>query len=242
MPRGRSPNVATNPYSWQNATYNYLKHYQEELIKQYSQSLNLSQLTQLSQYFNQNQYANAFNQFLAQQNPILSNANLLKQMSSSQFLATQMADANKSSYKKKTDQPPVNTSGLNLDQLKSYGGLEISSKTAGYKKHLPQTITSAAQAATITKVKPTVPYNVPSNQPINLGSKKPLTKESTITHSVTSMSHVTATCKTKSIYTPSAFKSIYTGNTSFTSADLTKISKPSAVTKTTASSQIFKVS
>ncbi|EFA00717.1 hypothetical protein TcasGA2_TC003597 [Tribolium castaneum] len=244
VPRGRSPNVATNPFSWQNATYNYLKHYQEELIKQYSQSLSLSQLTQLSQYLTQtqNQFANALlqNQFSNQFMGGMPNTNLLKQMSSSQFLPSQMADV-KSGYSKKKGETAVPPTGLNLDSLKSYGGLEISPKTSGYsKKQLPHTVTSAAQPATITKVKPTAPsslYNVgmPTNQPqpINLGNKK-----AAITHSVTSMSQVPVTCKTKSIYTPSAFKNTYTGSTNY--SDVAKLSKSSAVTKTTPSSQIFK--
>ncbi|XP_063910388.1 calcineurin-binding protein cabin-1-like isoform X2 [Zophobas morio] len=228
--RGRSPNIASNPYSWQksfmeqNATYNYLKHYQEELIKQYSQSLSLTQLTQLSQYFTQTQFANALaqsqfsNQFLTSgQNPILSNANLLKQ-----FMPSQLSEKS-TSYGKKKSEVSI-TPNLTMESLKAFAALDPGSKSSGFttKKVLPQTITSGSQATTITKVKSTVPSK-------------------TITHSVTSMSQVPVTCKAKPVYTPGSFKGIYTAGTSYGAADITKLSKSgTAVTKTTASSQIFK--
>ena len=260
--RGRSPNIASNPYSWQksfmeqNATYNYLKHYQEELIKQYSQSLSLTQLTQLSQYFTQTQFANALaqsqfsNQFLTSgQNPILSNANLLKQ-----FMPSQLSEKS-TSYGKKKSEVSI-TPNLTMESLKAFAALDPGSKSSGFttKKVLPQTITSGSQATTITKVKSTVPssmYNVNlphalTNQqaPINLGNKAKTypSKTETITHSVTSMSQVPVACKPKPVYTPGSFKGIYTAGTSYGAADITKLSKSgTAVTKTTASSQIFKV-
>ncbi|RZC42711.1 calcineurin-binding protein cabin-1, partial [Asbolus verrucosus] len=265
--RGRSPNITTNPYSWQktmleqNATYNYLKHYQEELIKQYSQSLNLTQLTQLSQYFTQNQFANALaqsqfgNQFLGGQNPLLNSPSLLKQMSSSQFMSPQLGDAGKSAgYKKKSDKLSITPGGLTMDSLKSYGALAqpMSTKSSNYnKKNLPQTITSASQAATISKVKTTGPssiYNVNlphsitnlSQSSVNKAKAFPSKVESSVTHTVTAMTQVPVTCKTKSAFTPSAFKSTYTGAVNYPSADIAKISKTGAATKTTPSSQVFK--
>ena len=240
----------------QNATYNYLKHYQEELIKQYSQSLSLTQLTQLSQYFTQTQFANALaqsqfsNQFLTSgQNPLLSNANLLKQ-----FMPSQLSEKS-TSYGKKKSEVSI-TPNLTMESLKAFAALDPGSKSSGFttKKVLPQTITSGSQATTITKVKSTVPssmYNVNlphalTNQqaPINLGNKAKTypSKTETITHSVTSMSQVPVTCKAKPVYTPGSFKGIYTAGTSYGAADITKLSKSgTAVTKTTASSQIFKV-
>jgi hypothetical protein len=145
--------------------------------------------------------------------------------------------------------------GLGMESLKSYSGLEQTAKAANYKKNLPQTITSAAQATTITKVKTTVPtslygMNLPhplaSHQaPINLGNKPksyPAKTDSPITHSVTSMSQTSVT-KTKSVYTASGFKNIYSGGVNYSTADIAKINKPGvAPTKTTPSSQIFKVS
>jgi hypothetical protein len=263
--RGRSPNVSANPF-WQkslieqNATYNYLKHYQEELIKQYSQSLSLSQLTQLSQYFSQNQFASALaqsqfsNQFMSGQSSMLNSANMMKQMGSSQFRAAHLGETSKSApYKKKSEQLSILPTGLGMESLKSYSGLEQTAKAANYKKNLPQTITSAAQATTITKVKTTVPtslygMNLPhplaSHQaPINLGNKPksyPAKTDSPITHSVTSMSQTSVT-KTKSVYTASGFKNIYSGGVNYSTADIAKINKPGvAPTKTTPSSQIFK--
>ncbi|XP_017772871.1 PREDICTED: calcineurin-binding protein cabin-1-like [Nicrophorus vespilloides] len=55
-PRGRSPmTTGTNPFSWQNAVFNssvgldYLKQYQDELIKQYSQTITNQLKSQLGQ-------------------------------------------------------------------------------------------------------------------------------------------------------------------------------------------------
>lgn len=93
--RGKSSGVAgiSKSYAWQKSlfdqsyAYEYLKHYQDELIKQYSQNLSLNQLTQLSQILTQGQLNNPLtasaitNQFLAQTG-LLSSNNLLKQMGS----------------------------------------------------------------------------------------------------------------------------------------------------------------
>ncbi|KAJ8969407.1 hypothetical protein NQ317_010315 [Molorchus minor] len=78
--RGKSPNIGgiSKSYAWQKSlldqsyAYEYLKHYQDELIKQYSQNLSLQQLTQLSQILTQGQLNNPVtasaiaNQFLTQ--------------------------------------------------------------------------------------------------------------------------------------------------------------------------------
>lgn len=96
QPRGKSPSAAgiSKSYAWQKSlfdqsyAYEYLKHYQDELIKQYSQNLSLNQLTQLSQILAQGQLNNPVtasaitNQFLAQTGLLTSNSNLMKQMSS----------------------------------------------------------------------------------------------------------------------------------------------------------------
>lgn len=79
IPRGRSPSATVNPYSsmFNNQfTYEYLKHYQEQLIKQYSQSLSLQQLTQLTQYLTQGQIPNPL-QTDSLTNPFLNNPNSL---------------------------------------------------------------------------------------------------------------------------------------------------------------------
>lgn len=71
----------------QTYAYEYLKHYQDELIKQYSQNLNLNQLTQLSQILTQGQIHNPLtasaitNQFLAQTG-LMNPSSFLKQPSS----------------------------------------------------------------------------------------------------------------------------------------------------------------
>lgn len=93
QPRGKNPGVAgiSKSYAWQKTlfdqsyAYEYLKHYQDELIKQYSQNLSLNQLTQLSQILTQGQLNNPLtasaitNQFLAQTG-LLTPSNLLKQI------------------------------------------------------------------------------------------------------------------------------------------------------------------
>lgn len=80
QPRAKTANVSSisKTSSWQKNlldqtyAYEYLKHYQDELIKQYSQNLNLNQLTQLSQILAQGQIHNPLtataitSQFLAQ--------------------------------------------------------------------------------------------------------------------------------------------------------------------------------
>ncbi|XP_056640755.1 calcineurin-binding protein cabin-1-like isoform X2 [Diorhabda sublineata] len=79
-------------YAWQKSlidqsyAYEYLKHYQDELIKQYSQNLSISQLTQLSHILTQGQInnpltANAITSQMLAQTGLL-NSNLLKQINS----------------------------------------------------------------------------------------------------------------------------------------------------------------
>ncbi|KAL1517234.1 hypothetical protein ABEB36_001024 [Hypothenemus hampei] len=70
--RAKSPSSASYPWPSMYGTnfgYEYLKHYQEELIKQYSQNLSLNQLKQLTNYFASGQMSNPAmvgNQFLSQ--------------------------------------------------------------------------------------------------------------------------------------------------------------------------------
>lgn len=64
--RGRSPNVSSSTAYWQNqmlkskSAYDYMKQYQEELIRQYSKTLTMNQLAQIGQYLNQSSYGGQF--------------------------------------------------------------------------------------------------------------------------------------------------------------------------------------
>lgn len=86
-PRGR-PSLNMNANYWQNqmmktnAVYDYMKHYQEELIRQYSKTLTLNQLTQLGHYFTQSSMGNQFNLPSTSQNPLLSQAHMMSAMHS----------------------------------------------------------------------------------------------------------------------------------------------------------------
>lgn len=81
-------------YAWQKSlfdqsyAYEYLKHYQDELIKQYSQNLNLNQLTQLSQLLSQGQIHNiatatAITNQVLSQTSLMNPNNLMKHMNPS---------------------------------------------------------------------------------------------------------------------------------------------------------------
>lgn len=82
----------------QTYAYEYLKHYQDELIKQYSQNLNLNQLTQLSQILTQGQIHNPLtasaitNQFLAQTG-LMNSTSFLKQLGSTTGTSNMVAAA-----------------------------------------------------------------------------------------------------------------------------------------------------
>lgn len=64
--RGRSPGVSSSTAYWQNemlkskTAYDYMKQYQEELIRQYSKTLTMNQLAQIGQYLNQTPYSGQF--------------------------------------------------------------------------------------------------------------------------------------------------------------------------------------
>lgn len=123
QPRAKNSGLSNlqNSYNWQknlfdqSYAYEYLKHYQDELIKQYSQNLNLAQLTQLSQMLSQGQIhnpatASAITNQLLSQTSILNTNNFLKQLSSpgnmTQASAAQLLDSLKQlspSLKKKLD-------------------------------------------------------------------------------------------------------------------------------------------
>lgn len=60
-----------------NAVYDYMKHYQDELIRQYSKTLTLNQLAQIGQYFNQTSLANQFNMPSTSQSPLFSQAHMM---------------------------------------------------------------------------------------------------------------------------------------------------------------------
>lgn len=101
QPRAKAPNhsSASKAANWQKNlfdqtyAYEYLKHYQDELIKQYSQNLNLNQLTQLSQILAQGQIHNPLtasaitNQFLAQTG-LMSPNSFFKQPGTSNMAST----------------------------------------------------------------------------------------------------------------------------------------------------------
>lgn len=86
-PRGR-PSLNTHANYWQsqmlktNAVYDYMKQYQEELIRQYSKSLTLNQLTQLGHYFTQTSMGNQFNLPSTSQNPLLNQAHMMSALHS----------------------------------------------------------------------------------------------------------------------------------------------------------------
>lgn len=137
-PRGR-PSLNMNANFWQNqmlktnAVYDYMKHYQEELIRQYSKTLTLNQLAQLGQYFTQTSLGNQFNLPSTSQNPLLSQAHMMSALHS--VSAPQFGE----SLKKKsvTDSIPVNLpassqmAAFNMQQsLKSMSGLNSTDKPA----------------------------------------------------------------------------------------------------------------
>lgn len=110
QPRAKASNLPSlqNTYNWQknlldqSYAYEYLKHYQDELIKQYSQNLNFAQLTQLSQMLNQGQIhnpatASAITNQLLSQTSLLNTSNFIKQLSSpgnmTQASAAQLLDS-----------------------------------------------------------------------------------------------------------------------------------------------------
>nr|XP_023024842.1 calcineurin-binding protein cabin-1-like isoform X2 [Leptinotarsa decemlineata] len=163
QPRGKNlSSTMPKMYSWQKSlfdqsyTYEYLKHYQEELIKQYSQNLSVPQLTQLSQILTQGQLTNPVtaqaitSQFLAQSG-LLNPSNLVKQMNSvrtvGQTQATQLMDSPSQlnpSAKKKTS-VDQSLAGLTADQLKLLSSLmPTSSKQSALSNKItsPHTTTS----------------------------------------------------------------------------------------------------
>lgn len=108
QPRAKAMNASntSKQYNWQKNlldttyAYEYLKHYQDELIKQYSQNMNLSQLTQLSQILTQGQIhnplassvlSNQFSQFVPQTG-LINPSSFLKQIGSSST-TTSMSNA-----------------------------------------------------------------------------------------------------------------------------------------------------
>lgn len=141
-PRGR-PSLNMNTNYWQNqmlktnAVYDYMKHYQDELIRQYSKTLTLNQLAQLGQYFNQTSLANQYNLPSTSQSTLLNQAHMINALHSA--TASQFADG----LKKKSAVDALSSSlasssqlaAYNMQQsLKQFGGMgsaeKISSKTA----------------------------------------------------------------------------------------------------------------
>lgn len=230
QPRGRSPNVSSGNYNWQKAlieqnatynTYNYLKAYQDELIKQYSQSLNIAQLTQLSQYFSQ---ATAFaqSQILASQNPLLSAQNVLKQP-----FVSPATDSNKvNAYKKQQDQMTAV-----MEAMKKY---TLPGKTANVKK------SSAAitQPSVTSHTKTPKLSAVVSSSSISSFPAPKIPKDTTLTHLAASLNQVTSP-KSKSIYTPVTYKNTFMGAMSHPAIE-TKLCSGTSSTKTTSNSQVFK--
>lgn len=139
-PRGR-PSLNMNANYWQNqmlktnAVYDYMKHYQEELIRQYSKTLTLNQLAQLGQYFNQTSMANQFNLPTSSQNPLLTQAhmmNALHSASTSHF---------GESMKKKSVADTLPTSLPSTSQMAAFN-MQQSAKLSGVDKSFSKASTS----------------------------------------------------------------------------------------------------
>ncbi|KAJ8947583.1 hypothetical protein NQ318_010095 [Aromia moschata] len=177
QPRGKSPNLAgmSKSYAWQKSlfdqsyAYEYLKHYHDELIKQYSQNLSMQQLTQLSQILNQGQLSNPLtasaitNQFLAQTG-LLTPSALVKQMSSTTAALGHL--------KKKLGVDQA-LSSLTTDQLKFLGSMLPSAtkaQTSTSRHTLPHTVTSSSG---VMPNKPK-PLHVPNPKPSTSAGAKPL--------------------------------------------------------------------
>lgn len=86
--------------------YDYMKHYQEELIRQYSKSLTLNQLAQIGQYFNQTSLANQFSIPSTSQNPLMNQAHMMN------ALQSQFAEG----LKKKSATETSQTAAYNMQQ------------------------------------------------------------------------------------------------------------------------------
>lgn len=114
VPRGRSPSANVNPYSSlfnNQLTYEYLKHYQDQLIKQYSQSLSIQQLTQLTQYLAQSQLSN----------PLQSDPFMSQLLGSPQSLMSQMSPTSSATNMQLMESlrqmSPSTMKNLNMEQL-----------------------------------------------------------------------------------------------------------------------------
>lgn len=231
QPRGRSPNISTGNYNnWQKSiaeqkatynTFNYLRAYQDQLLKQYSQSLNLAQLTQLSQYFSQ---ATAFaqSQILASQNPLVSAQNVLQQP-----FVPPTTDPNKlNAFKKQQDQMTAI-----MEAMKKYNSTP---KTSTIKKNT----SSITQSSVTSHAKTSKPATITSTSTVSSFSAPKIPKDTTLTHLATSLNQGTPP-KSKSVYTPVSYKNTFMGSMSHATLD-TKLSSATSSTKTTLHSQVFK--
>lgn len=159
--RTKSPSSST-PYPWQssmygaNFNYEYLKHYQDELIKQYSQNLNLTQLQQLSNYFTSGRLNTSAqtltNQFLASSN-LLGTSNLLRPGGS-----TPLLDQAALQKMLSTQIPSSSLSSLTLDQKKFLESMLPSSFTSSVP-----TSTSSAPASIFGTAKSSKSHTVVSS-------------------------------------------------------------------------------
>lgn len=103
-PRGRSP-AASNPFMFDAAAMDYMRQYQEELIRQYSKTLNFQQMAQLAQ----------LSASTLKQSPNLLNSQLVQAAQqlgvlNPQLLASSLNLLNPNLFKKTSDQMNINTS------------------------------------------------------------------------------------------------------------------------------------
>ncbi|XP_060519435.1 calcineurin-binding protein cabin-1-like isoform X2 [Cylas formicarius] len=154
-----------------NFTYEYLQHYQNELVKQYSQNLSYSQLTQLSQLFTKGQLNNPAmasaitNQILAQAGllnppkiPISGISPIIPSVPPMLDNQSLMSSALKG--KCGFDVPPSLLSGMSSDQMKYLENLlPAMNKPAAYKRAGEQSAAVPKQkSAPLTKTSSSVVF------------------------------------------------------------------------------------
>lgn len=174
--RTKSPS-SSGSYPWQssmygaNFNYEYLKHYQDELIKQYSQNLNLTQLQQLSNYFTSGRLNTSAqtltNQFLASSN-LLGTSNLLRPGGSTPLIDQAVLQKVLS-----TQIPSSSLSSLNPEQKKFLESMLPSSFTSSVP-----TSTSSAPASIFGTAKSSKSHTVvSSNKYVKPNETKVLMKD-----------------------------------------------------------------
>ncbi|XP_076263012.1 calcineurin-binding protein cabin-1-like isoform X2 [Rhynchophorus ferrugineus] len=182
VPRAKSPShMGIGSYNWPpmfESNLAYIKHYQDQLIKQYSQGSTFAQLTQLIQAMSKGQLTNPTitqaltNQFLSPAGLLPPNPNLV---SKSNVLPA--LDPNQGLFKSFTQQvPPVSLSGLSPEQVK-FLEMMLPKSQSPYKA-TTSTVTAPAPAA-VTKPKQTMSTKTTSSQYMPLDPQKPKVKSAT---------------------------------------------------------------